>query len=127
MLFIFIDESSYMHQLTLQKTVRCLVMNMFRLAFQGSCSSSWPASLPTMETLVLHQLHCKRFSNFRFTSPTFGIGQHCATLTSLQPPSLFCALPVCLSDPPCCSCTETQEITRGVTEVWTLSSQRSVT
>lgn len=32
----------------------------------------------------------------------------------------------CLSDPACCSCTETLEITPGVREVWTLSSQRSV-
>lgn len=39
---------------------------------------------------------------------------------------LSCSLSVSLSDPACYSCTQTLEIMRGVREVWTLSSQRSV-
>lgn len=93
------------------------------LPSQGLCNSSWPACLPTTETPVLHLLHCKHFSfsiNLLLISSNF----------VWQPLPLFLspALPlsVCVSDPACYSCTQTLQITRGVREVWTPSSQGSV-
>lgn len=56
---------------------------------QGLCSSFWPACLPTTETPVLHQLHCKRAFYIFDSHHLLLISSHFWVTASCFPPPLF--------------------------------------